>query len=133
MLNQAIAGHTPSVRISTDHVSVFRIRRCLVNLRILRLKELQSQPYVPMSHSVVKRLIGTSWREHFDHTLFLNSIDRHRKLDPFRFDCSTVRSHRSLDGTMPKNRAGYTSSELSLSRYAWVRDCHGLLEALVAA
>ena len=59
MLNQAIAGHAPPVRIITDHDPLFRFHRWLANLRVLEVEEIKSVPYAPMSHPFVERLIGT--------------------------------------------------------------------------
>jgi transposase InsO family protein len=75
MFNQAIAGHAPPVRISTDHDPLFRFHRWLANLRILEVEEIKSVPYAPTSHPFVERLIGTIRREYLDHTFFWNSID----------------------------------------------------------
>jgi len=84
MFNQAIAGHSPPARISTDHDPLFRFHRWLANLRVIDVEEIKSVPYAPMSHPFIERLIGTIRREYLDRTLFWNSIDLHRKLDKFR-------------------------------------------------
>jgi transposase InsO family protein len=85
MLNQAIAGHAPPVRIITDHDPLFRFHRWLANLRVLEVEEeIKSVPHASMSHPFVERLIGTIRREYLDHTFFWNSIDLHRKLGAFR-------------------------------------------------
>jgi len=49
MFNQAIAGQTPPIRISTDHDPLFRFHRWLANLRILEVEEIKSVPYAPTS------------------------------------------------------------------------------------
>jgi transposase InsO family protein len=134
MINQAIAGHTPPVRISTDHDPLFRFHRWLANLRILEVEEIKSVPYVPTSHPFVERLIGTIRREYLDHTFFWNSIDLHRKLKNFSADYNGARVHRSLNGITPANRAGNpSSSTASLAHYVWESHCNGLFETPVAA
>ena len=70
MFNQAIAGHAPPVRISTDHDPLVRFHRWLGNLWILGVGEIQSVPYAPTSHPFVERLIGAIRREYLDHTFF---------------------------------------------------------------
>ncbi len=44
MLNHAIVGHAPPVRVSTDHDPVFRFQRRLANPRILEVEEIKSVP-----------------------------------------------------------------------------------------
>ena len=134
MFNQAIGGHAPPVRVSTDHDPLFRFHRWLANLRILEVEEIKSVPYAPMSHPFVERLIGTIRREYLDHAFFWNSIDLHRKLEKFRAHYNGVRVHRSLDGHTPANHAGNSSSSnANLAHDAWERHCNGLFETPVAA
>ena len=129
MFNQAIAGHAPPVRISTDHDPLFRFHRWLANLRVLKVEEIKSVPYVPASHPFVERLIGTIRREYLDHTFFWNSIDLRRKLAKFRAYYNSARVHRSLHGITPANRAGNASSSTaSLAHYIWESHCNGLFE-----
>ena len=47
----------------------------LANLRVLEVTEIQTVPYVPLSHPVVERLIGTLRRECLDRTLFWTATD----------------------------------------------------------
>ncbi len=104
MFNQAIAGHVPPARISTDHDPLFCFHRWLANLRILEVEEIKSVPYAPMSHPFIERLIGTIRREYLDHTFFWNSIDLRRKLENFRAHYGGARVHRSLNGTTRESR-----------------------------
>ena len=134
MFNQAIAGHVPPVRISTDHDPLFRFHRWLANLRILEVEEIKSVPFAPTPHPFVERLIGTIRREYLDHTFFWNSIDLHRKLKNFSAYYNGARVHRALNGTTPAIRAGNASSaKANLVHNAWVRHCNGLFETTVAA
>jgi len=43
-----------------------------------------ADPYTPVSHPFVERLIGTIRREYLDQILFWNSLDLKRKLEEFR-------------------------------------------------
>ncbi len=134
MFNQAIAGHAPPKRISTDHDPLFRFHRWLANLRILEVDEIKAVPYVPTSHPFVERLIGTIRREYLDRTFFWNSIDLDKKLRAFKNYYNAARVHRALNGTTPANRAGCPSpSPAQLARYAWQAHCRGLFETPVAA
>ena len=134
MFNQAIAGQTPPIRISTDHDPLFRFHRWLANLRILEVEEIKSVPYVPASHPFIERLIGTIRREYLDHTFFWNSIDLHRKLETYRAYYNNVRTHRSLFGATPAERAGRPSPPWAdLTKYRWTRHCRGLFQTPVAA
>ena len=81
MFNQAIAGHAPPIRISTDHDPLVRYHRWLANLRVLEVEEIKSAPCVPTSHPFVERPIGTIRREYLDHMFFWNSLDLHRKIE----------------------------------------------------
>jgi hypothetical protein len=58
-------------------------------------------PYTPLSHPFVERLIGTIRREFPDHTLFWSATDLERKLETFRQYYSTHHVHSSLDGDTP--------------------------------
>ena len=134
MFNQAIAGHAPPTRISTDHDPLFRFHQWRANLRVIDVEEIKSVPNAPMPHPFVERLIGTIRREYLDHTFFWNSIDLHRKLDKFRVYYNGVRDHRSLNGTTPPNRAeNASSSKANLAYYSLERHCNGLFETPVAA
>jgi len=134
MFNQAIAGHAPPVRISTDHDPLFRFHRWLANLRVLEVEEIKSVPYVPTSHPFVERVIGTIRREYLDQMFFWNSIDLDRKLKQFHLFYNNVRTHRSLFGATPAERAGRPSPpRADFAEYRWTRHCRGLFQTPVAA
>ena len=134
MFNHASAGHPPHVRIGTDYDPLFRFYRWSANLRILEVAEIESVPYVPMSHPFVERLIGTIRREYLDHTLFCNSIDLHRKLGKFQIYYNRFRVHRPIDGHMSLYRAANVSfAKANFTRHAWERHCNRFLEIPVAA
>ena len=133
LFNQAIAGHAPPKRISTDHDPLFRFHRWLANLRILEVDEVKSVPYAPMSHPLNERLIGTIRREYLDCTFFWNSVDLRRKLESFKAYYNAGRVHRALDGTTPAHRAGSPSpSPACIADYAWMSHCRGLFQTPVA-
>jgi transposase InsO family protein len=134
MFNQAIAGQTPPARISTDHDPLFRFHRWLANLRILDVEEIKSVPYAPMSHPFIERLIGTIRREYLDRIFFWNSIDLERKLKEFQLFYNDNRTHRSLNGATPAERAGRPSPpRANFAEYHWRRHCRGLFQTPIAA
>jgi len=131
MSNQAIAGHAPPSRVSTDNDPLFRFRRWLTNLRVIDIEEIKPVPSAPMSHPFIERLIGTIRREYLDHTFFWNSIDLHRKLENLRAYHNGARVHRFLNGTTPENRAGNSSpAKANLTHHAWERHCIGYSKLL---
>ena len=134
MFNQAIAGQTPPTRISTYHDPLFRFHRWLANLRILEVEEIKSVPYTPTSHPFIERLIGTIRHEYLDHTFLWNSIDLERKLRQFPLFYNNFRTHRSLAGATPAERAGRPSpARADFAEYHWTRHCRGLFQTPVAA
>ena len=69
MFNQIIAGKSLPPHLSSDLDPLFWFHRWLSNLRILEVEEIKSIPYVPVSHPLVERLIGTIRRKFLDHML----------------------------------------------------------------
>jgi len=61
--------------LSTDNDPLYRFHQWLANLRVLELTEIETVPYVPLSHPFVERLIGTLRRECLDRTLFWTITD----------------------------------------------------------
>jgi len=121
-------------RASTDHDPLFRFHRWLANLRVPEIEAIKSVPYAPVSHPFVERLIGTIRREYLDQTFFWNAADLARKLDEFRHYYNAHRVHRSLDGTIPAQRAGASSPiPASLDHHAWRQHCHGQSQTPIAA
>src|SRR5487761_2597252 len=133
MFNQAIAGHASPVRISTDHDPLFRFHRWLANLRILEIEEIKSVPHATMSRPFVERLIGTIRREYLDCILFWNSLDLERKLKEFQLFYNDNRTHRSLGGATPAERAGRPwPPRATFAAYRWRQHCRGLFQTPVA-
>jgi len=59
--------------LSSDHHPVFRSYQSNVQLRCLGSNTIKTILYVPVSHSFVKRLIGSVRREYLEHVLFWNA------------------------------------------------------------
>ena len=70
MFNHAIRAYSAPKYLSSDHDPLYRFHQWHANLRVLRVTEVKSVPYVPMSHPFVERLIGTLRRECLDRMLF---------------------------------------------------------------
>ena len=60
--------------LSSDHDPLYRFHQWQANVRILNIRETKTVPYVPRSHPVVKRLIGTVRRECLDRMLFWTAV-----------------------------------------------------------
>ena len=91
-------------------------------------------PYVPLSHPLVERLIGTIRREFLDHVLFWNARDLERKLAEFQTYYNATRGHASLEGHTPLTFAGrHTMCPADLSQVRWVSHCRNLVQLPVAA
>jgi putative transposase len=134
MFNHAVAGRPLPKRVSTDHDPLFRFHRWLANLRVLKIEEVKSVPYAPVSHPFVERLIGTIRREYLDRVFFWNAIDLARKLEAFRDYYNGHRVHRGLAGLTPAQRAGALSPvPATHDHYAWQQHCGGLFQIPIAA
>jgi integrase-like protein len=77
---------------------VYRFHQWQANLRILNIREIKTVPYVPRSHSVVERLIGTGRRECLDRLLFWTAADLERKLVEFQQYYNEHRTHAGQQG-----------------------------------
>ena len=53
-------------------------------MRILDIAEVKTVPYVPLSHPLIERLVGTIQRELLDQLPFWNASDLERKLERFK-------------------------------------------------
>ena len=65
-----LAGRRVRRPLSSDHDPLYRFHQWHANLRVLRVTEVKTVPYVPLSHPFVERLIGTLRREGLDRMLF---------------------------------------------------------------
>ena len=84
MFNHATCGQSLPTYLSADHDPLYRFHQWQANLRILNIREIKTVPYVPRSHPVVERLIGTVRRECLDRMLFWTTADLERKLVEFQ-------------------------------------------------
>ena len=111
-----------------------RFHRWLANLRVLEIDEINSVPYIPVSHPFVERLIGTIRREHLDRMFFWNAVDLARKLGEFKTYYNNSRCHQSLSGGTPLEKSGEAAPRrASLGRYDWQQHCNGLFQLPLAA
>src|SRR6516225_1894726 len=104
MFNRAARGQTPPKYLSSDHDRLFRFHQWQANLRILDVEEIKTVPYVPLSHPVVERLIGTIRREYLDQTLFWTAADLENKLRLFQDYFNRQRVHSGLGGRLPESQ-----------------------------
>ena len=84
MFNKIISGKSLPKYLSSDNDPLFLFHRWQCNLRVLDVEELKSVPGTPTSHPFIERVIGTTRREHLDHTVFFNERDLQRKLNQFQ-------------------------------------------------
>ena len=134
MFNDAIRGKGTPRHLSTDHAPLFEAHGWQANLRVLKIDEIKTVPYVPLSHPFIERLIGTMRREFLDQVLFWNARDLERKLADFTPYYNSARSHASLDGQTPSGFAsGRPVARAELEDVRWVSHCRGLVQLPVAA
>lgn len=84
MFNHGTRGQNWPTYLSSDIDPLFRYPRWKANLRMLEIEEVKSVPHVPMSHSLVERMIGSIRRELLDQTLFWTATDLENKLRGFQ-------------------------------------------------
>ena len=97
---------------------------------VLRVTEVKSVPYVPMSHPFVERLIGTLRRECLDRMLFWSAQDLEQKLFEFQDFYNAHRAHASLEGRTP---VPTRKDVATLHHYRWAAHCRGLSQTPIAA
>jgi putative transposase len=131
MFNHAIRRQPPPKYLSADHDPLYRFHQWQANLRVLGVIEVQTVPYVPLSHPFVERLIGTIRREYLDRTLFWTTADLETKLLDFRDYFNRHRTHSGLGGRPPERDA--EGSPSSFSSYRWRPHCRGLYHTPIAA
>ncbi len=127
MFNKAILGHGQPRYVSSDNDPLFNYHQWRANLRIFEIEEIKTVPYVPMSHPIVERLIGTIRREFLDQVLFWSSNDLERKLSKFKDYYNHYRTHSALPRDAPALSAGDNDArKASLANYCWQSHCRGL-------
>ena len=130
MFNHAIRGQSSPKRLSSDNDPLYRFHQWRANLRVLRVAEVKSVPYVPMSHPFVERLIGTLRRECVDRMLFWSASDLEQKLCDFQAFYNAHRAHASLAGRPP---VPTRKDVATLDHYCWDEHCRGLYQTPIAA
>ncbi len=69
-----------------------------------------------------------------DHVLFWNSVDLERKLTVFKDHCNDVQIHASLDGNIPMEGGGKsTTRRADISHFTWQSHCQGPIQLPIAA
>ena len=79
-------------------IPLYRFHQWQANLRIRYIQAIKTVPYVPRSHPVVERLIGTVRRGCLDRLLFWTAADLERKLVEFQQYSNEHRTHTGLQG-----------------------------------
>ena len=97
------------------------------------MQEVKTVPYVPLSHPIVERLIGTIRRECLDPTLFWTTADLERKLLDFQRYYNGHRTHTGLGGRTPDSSAEVGCVRASVSSFRWQVHCRGLYQTPIAA
>jgi hypothetical protein len=97
--------------LSTDHDPLYGFHQWQANLRILNIQEIKTVPYVPRSHPIVERLIGTVRRECLDRRLFWTAADLERTLVEFQ---QHYNDHRMRGAQDARRRQAWT--RLALGR-----------------
>ena len=118
---------------SADHAPLYRFHQWQANLRILNIREIKTVPYVPRSHPVVERLIGTVRRECLDRMLFWTPADLERKLVEFQQYYNEHRTHAGRAGRPPAPSQNTAGAWASLRAYRWQPHCRGLYHTPRAA
>lgn len=131
MFSEAISGIDVPGYLSSDHDPLFEFHRWKANLRILKVTEVKTVPYLPLSHPFVERLIGTIRREFLDLVPFWSSRDLERKLASFMDYYNQKRVHRALDGAVPDKAS--PSKIARFDDYQWEHSCRGLYQLPTAA
>jgi putative transposase len=130
MFNHATRDQSPPTYLSADHDPLYRFHQWQANLRILNIREIKTVPYVPRSHPIVERLIGTVRRECLDRLLFWTADDLERKLVEFPQDYNEHRTHTARGGRPP---VASPHARVSPQAYRWQSHCRGLYHTPRAA
>ena len=133
MFNHATCGQSLPTYLSADHDPLYRFHQWQANLRILNIREIKTVPYVPRSHPVVERLIGTVRRECLDRLLFWTAADLERKLVEFQQYYNEHRTHAGRAGRPPAPSPDAAGARASLRAYRWQPHCRGLYHTPRAA
>jgi transposase InsO family protein len=133
MFNHATRGQSLPTYLNADHDPLYRFHQWQANLRILNIREIKTVPYVPRSHPVVERLIGTVRRECLDRILFWTAADLERKLVEFQQYYNEHRTHTGRAGRPSAPTSDHAGTQASLRSYRWQAHCRGLYHTPRAA
>jgi len=110
--------------LSSDYDPLYRFEQCQANLRILEVTEIETVPYVPLSHPFVERLIGTLRRECLDRSLFWTTAELESKLLDFKTYFNHHPTHTARVGRPPEDAP--TQPVPNLPSYRWESHRRGL-------
>jgi putative transposase len=133
MFNRASSGQALPAYLSADHDPLYRFNQWQANLRIRNIQDIKTVPYVPRSHPVVERLIGTVRRECLDRLLFWTAADRERKLVELQQYYSEHRTHARRAGHPSAPSLDTTDARASLRTNRWQPHGRGLYHTPKAA
>jgi len=134
MLRHIIFDSALPTYLSSDHDPLFEYHHWKANLRILGVNEVKAVPFVPLSHPLMERLVGTARRENLDQTPFWYARNLERKLASFQEYYNRYRVHQGLKGPVPDPRAGSeVQPAVRLDDYRWKSHCRGSYQLPVAA
>ena len=133
MFNHATRGQSLPTYLSANHDPLYRFHQWQANLRILTIREITTVPYVPRSHPVVERLIGTVRRECLDRMLFWTAADLEGKLVEFQRYYNEHRTHAGRAGRPPAQSLDTAVARASLWAYRWQPHFRGLYHTPRAA
>jgi putative transposase len=132
MFNRAIGGQYSLPKyLSSDNDPLYRFHQWQANLRVLKVREIKSIRYVPLSRPFAERLIGTLRREYLDRMLFWTTADLENKLLDFRTYFNTHRTHNSREGRTPDTPA--SRPVVNLRSFRWQPHCRSLYQIPMAA
>ena len=133
MFNRIVSGCGTPRYLSSDNDPLFQFHQWQAKLRILDVTEVKTVPYVPLSHPLVERLIGTVRREYLDQVPFWSARDLERKLSSYQDYYNKGRVHRGLDGAPSNEQGELTDRKIAhLDDYRWEKYCRGLYQLPVA-
>jgi putative transposase len=132
LFRRAVHGSALPKYLSSDHDPLYRFHQWQANLRVLEIEEIETVPYIPLSHPFVERLSGTIRREFLDQVLFWGSGDLETKLIGFQDYYNSNRAHSAREGSVPVPEDG-PGAHADLGFHRWRRHCGGLYQTPSAA
>jgi transposase InsO family protein len=132
IFTHATCGQSLPTYLSADHDPLYRFHQWQANLRILNIQQIKTVPYVPCSHPVIERLIGTVRRECLIECCS-GAADLERKLVEFQQYYNEYRTHGGRAGHPPAPSPDTAGAGASLRAYRWEPHCHELYHTPKAA